>query len=103
MEHQAPEWEGAPSAFSKPSFFAKQSLFKSLFKSSTPSKEVPTTVPSQALRPTLRERFDRFLPPHRTYFGRSRRTFLLVFLAIFLCLFALILGLGIGLSRQKSS
>jgi hypothetical protein len=99
MEHQVPEWEGAPPASSKPSFFAKRSLFKS----STPSKEVPATVLSQAPRPTLRERFDRFVPPHRTYFGRSRRTFLLVLLAIFLCLLALVLGLGIGLGRKKSS
>lgn len=99
MVHQVPEWEGAPLASSKPSFFAKRFLFKS----SAPSKEVPATAPSRAPRLTLRERFDRVIPPYRTYFGHSRRTFLVVLLVIFLCLLALVLGLGIGLGRKKSS
>jgi len=99
MEHQVPAWEGQPPAGSKPSFFTKQSLFAS----SAPSKEIPAPVTTQSLRPTLRERFDRLVPPYRTYFGRSRRTFLLVILIILLCLLALILGLGIGLGKKKSS
>jgi hypothetical protein len=99
MEHQVPEWEGAPQASSKPSFFANLSLFTS----SARSKEVSATVPSRAPRPTLRDRFDRFIPPHRTYFGHGRRTFLLVLLVIFICLLALALGLGIGLGRKNSS
>lgn len=99
MEHQVPDWEGAPLASSKPSFFATLSLFKS----SAPSKEAPAVLQNQAPRSTLRGRFDRVVPPYRTYFGRSRRTFLLVILVVFLCLLALVLGLGIGLGRKKSS
>jgi hypothetical protein len=98
MVHQVPEWEVAPPASPKSSFFAKPS-----FISSTPPKEVPATAPSQVPRLTLRERFDRVFPPHRTYFGRSRRAFLIVLLVIFLCLLALVLGLGIGLGRKESS
>jgi hypothetical protein len=99
MEHQVPEWEGVPPASSKPGFFAKRSLFTS---SATP-KEAPAVPPIQPSRPTLKERFDRIIPPYRTYFGRSRRTFLLVLLAIFLCLLALTIGLGVCLGRKKSS
>lgn len=46
----------------------------------------------------LSDRFDRMLPPHRRYFGRSRRTLLIIILVAFLCLLALIIGLAVGLS-----
>jgi hypothetical protein len=46
----------------------------------------------------LSDRFDRVLPPHKRYFGRSRRTLLIVILVAFLCLLALIIGLAVGLS-----
>jgi hypothetical protein len=46
----------------------------------------------------LSDRFDRILPPHRRYFGRSRRTLLIIILVAFLCLLALIIGLAVGLS-----
>jgi hypothetical protein len=45
----------------------------------------------------LSDRLDRMLPPHKRYFGRSRRTLLIVVLAAFLCLLALIIGLAVGL------
>jgi hypothetical protein len=45
----------------------------------------------------LSDRFDRVLPPHKRYFGRSRRTFLIIILVAFLCLLALIIGLAVGL------
>jgi hypothetical protein len=47
----------------------------------------------------ISDRFDRILPPHRRYFGRSRRTLLIVVLVILLCLLALIIGLAVGLSQ----
>jgi hypothetical protein len=46
----------------------------------------------------LSDRLDRILPPHRRYFGRSRRTLLIIILVAFLCLLALIIGLAVGLS-----
>jgi hypothetical protein len=45
----------------------------------------------------LADRFDRVLPPHRRYLGRSRRTLLIIILVAFLCLLALIIGLAVGL------
>ena len=45
------------------------------------------------------DRFDRMLPPHRRYFGRSRRTFLIIVLVILLALLALIIGLAVGLTK----
>jgi hypothetical protein len=46
----------------------------------------------------LSDRFDRVLPPHRRYFGRSRKTLLVIILVAFICLLALIIGLAVGLS-----
>jgi hypothetical protein len=46
----------------------------------------------------LKDRFDRVLPPHRRYLGRSRRTLLIIILVAFVCLLALIIGLAVGLS-----
>lgn len=48
----------------------------------------------------LSDCFDRILPPHKRYLGRSRRTFLIALLVAFLCLLALIIGLAVGLSRK---
>lgn len=56
-----------------------------------------------AFRTSFREHFNRLLPPQRSYFGRSRRFFLLfVLLPIFL-LFILILALGLGLGLRRHS
>lgn len=57
--------------------------------------------------PTMRRRLDRVLPPHRTYFGRSRR-FLLLFIILpiailFFVILPLAVGLGVGLTRHKRS
>lgn len=49
----------------------------------------------------LSDRFDRILSPHRRYFGRSRKTLLIVILVVFLCLLALIIGLAVGLKGSK--
>lgn len=45
----------------------------------------------------LSDRFNRILPPHKRYLGRSRRTLLIFILVAFLCLLALIIGLAVGL------
>lgn len=58
-------------------------------------------------RPTMRQRFDRIVPPQRTYFGRSRR-FLLLFILLPLAILLFIIlplaiGLGVGLSHKSGS
>lgn len=58
-------------------------------------------VGSTATSWALSDRFDRILPPHRRYLGRSRRTFLVIIAAIFLCLLALIIGLAVGLGHKS--
>jgi hypothetical protein len=49
----------------------------------------------------LSDRFDRMLPPHKRYFGRSRRTLLVIVLVALLCLLALVIGLAVGLKGSK--
>jgi len=49
----------------------------------------------------LSNRFNSTLPPHRRYFGLSRKVFLLVLLAIVLALLALIIGLAVGLTGHS--
>jgi hypothetical protein len=50
---------------------------------------------------TFFNRLDRVLPPHKRYFGRSRRTLLIAIVVAFLCLLALIIGLAVGLSSSE--
>ena len=54
-----------------------------------------------ATRWALSDRFDRMLPPHKRYFGRSRSTLLIIILVALLCLLGLIIGLAVGLSGSK--
>ncbi|KAF3071235.1 hypothetical protein GL218_00913 [Daldinia childiae] len=75
---------------------------------------LPTYAPSTAenntaksrLVSSLHKRLDLVFPPHRTYFGRSRRfLFLCIVLPIAIFLFVLTplaIGLGVGLSRRSS-
>lgn len=49
----------------------------------------------------LSDRFDRMLPPHKKYLGRSRRTFLIAVLIAFVCILALVIGLAVGLSKKS--
>ncbi|KAF2242348.1 hypothetical protein BU26DRAFT_524489 [Trematosphaeria pertusa] len=58
-------------------------------------------IGSSATRWAITDRFDRMLPPHRRYFGRSRRTLLIAAAIVFLCLLALIIGLAVGLTKKK--
>ncbi|KAF2455192.1 RlpA-like double-psi beta-barrel-protein domain-containing protein-containing protein [Lineolata rhizophorae] len=52
---------------------------------------------TSSLRNALLATFDRVFPPYRTYFGRSRRTFLVIMVAIFAALLGLVIGLAVGL------
>ncbi|KAI0139237.1 RlpA-like double-psi beta-barrel-protein domain-containing protein-containing protein [Pestalotiopsis sp. NC0098] len=56
---------------------------------------------------TMRQRLDHILPPHRTYFGRSRRFLLLfVLLPLAILLFIVLplaIGLGVGLAHHSGS
>jgi hypothetical protein len=49
----------------------------------------------------LSDRFDRVLPPHKRYLGRSRRTLLIAIGVIFLLLLGLIIGLAVGLNKKS--
>lgn len=50
---------------------------------------------------TISDRFDRIVPPHKRYFGRSRRTLLIAICIIFLLLLGLIIGLAVGLTKKS--
>lgn len=49
----------------------------------------------------IADRFDRLLPPHKRYLGRSRRTFLICVGVVFVVLLSLIIGLSVGLTRKS--
>ncbi|KAI1802718.1 RlpA-like double-psi beta-barrel-protein domain-containing protein-containing protein [Daldinia bambusicola] len=78
--------------------------------STLPVHTSPSTVENTTSRSNLafalRRCLDSVLPPHRTYFGRSRRFLLLcVLLPLSIFLFVLTplaIGLGVGLSRRSS-
>ncbi|KAL5119176.1 hypothetical protein ACEQ8H_002884 [Pleosporales sp. CAS-2024a] len=64
----------------------------------------PTRLGSQgAAGWALSDGFDRMLPPYRRYFGRSRRTLLIVILVALLCLLTLVIGLAVGLSGRSNN
>ncbi|KAF2188661.1 hypothetical protein K469DRAFT_703264 [Zopfia rhizophila CBS 207.26] len=54
-----------------------------------------------ATRWAISDRFDRFLPPHKRYLGRSRRTLLIAIAVLFVLLLGLIIGLAVGLTRKS--
>ena len=60
-----------------------------------------TTVYASA-KPTMAQRLDRVLPPHKKYLGMRRRLFLIVLAVILAVLLALIIGLAVGLSSGSS-
>ena len=123
--HQVPEWE-------QPSRPPKRSLFDRL-AGTTPGVITPINLsrptsrdvaiqkefsraPTQSMefdieakqpsrtRTRIRERFDALVPPHRTYFGRSRRVFLfLAILPLLLIILILAVGLGVGLRNSNNN
>lgn len=104
MTTQVPEWEGNPKTHG---FFTRKPVPSA--PETAKEEEAMPIAPAHAPitvsppRPTMMERFDKVLPAHRTYLGRSRRTFLIILLAAFLCLLALVIGLGVGLSKKHSA
>lgn len=49
----------------------------------------------------LQEKFNAVLPRSRSYFGLTRRTFLIVLACAVLALLALIIGLAVGLTKHS--
>ncbi|KAF7535823.1 hypothetical protein G7054_g5069 [Neopestalotiopsis clavispora] len=76
-------------------------------ESTLPAAAGATTGAMTAQSPSMRQRLDSILPPHRTYFGRSRRFLLLcVLLPLAILLFIILplaIGLGVGLSHRNGS
>ena len=56
---------------------------------------------AQSTKPSLKEKFDTAMPPHKKYLGMKRNIFLLAILAAFLALLALIIGLAVGLTQKS--
>jgi len=56
---------------------------------------------TQSAGPTLKQRFDIIMPPHKKYLGIKRNFFLLALLAAILALLALIIGLAVGLTQKS--
>lgn len=76
-------------------------------ESTLPAAAGATTGAMTAQSPSMRQRLDSILPPHRSYFGRSRRFLLLcVLLPLAILLFIILplaIGLGVGLSHRNGS
>lgn len=101
-QHQVPDWEGVP----KKGLFEKYGFGFSRSEQSdsdnvVSDKEMGGVAAPPVTKMTLAERFNRILPPNRTYFGRSRKLFLIAVSGLFL-LFILAFGLGLGLGLKKS-
>ncbi|KAM0708593.1 hypothetical protein Q7P35_005245 [Cladosporium inversicolor] len=56
---------------------------------------------THSAKPSLKEKFDTAMPPHKRYLGMKRNIFLLALLAAFLALLALIIGLAVGLTQKS--
>jgi len=62
---------------------------------------LPATLHKPGVYASFSEKFDRIVPSNRKYFGRSRRTLLIILAVIFLVLIGLIIGLAVGLTIGK--
>ncbi|ESZ90294.1 hypothetical protein SBOR_9323 [Sclerotinia borealis F-4128] len=104
--HETPEWE-TPTP--KQSFLSRHDIFSKPESTLPTTKEGPSDSSDNAVvtgtlgKPTLIERFNGVVPRNRTYFGLSRKVFLLIVGGAIVLLLALILGLGIGLGLKHSS
>ncbi|KAL3426713.1 hypothetical protein PVAG01_00222 [Phlyctema vagabunda] len=100
--HQLPDWEGEVAP--KKGFFAKPKLFATTpaHPDKAEAAAAITAGTQSRTQSSLSDRFNRMLPPNRTYFGRSRKIFLLALFGLLL-LVVLILGLGLGLGLRNSS
>ncbi|RFU34395.1 hypothetical protein B7463_g1924, partial [Scytalidium lignicola] len=95
---QVPEWEAPPlsNETKKTGLFRKAKLF-----STKPTSEGGTIKDTWLSARNFDVTFERVLPAQKRYFGRSRKTFLLIILGVILLLI-LILGLGLGLGLKKT-
>ncbi|KAI9755049.1 MAG: hypothetical protein M4579_004453 [Chaenotheca gracillima] len=91
---QSPEWEHAT-----PSPSQKQALPTTAREPSQPASRNSRVHPVG----NMSAYFDRILPAHRRYWGRSRRTFLIIIGLITFVLLALIIGLAAGLSTRSKA
>ena len=66
----------------------------------TKKRRLHFQLASTSTRWAIADRFDRVLPPHKRYLGRSRRTFLICICVGFLALVALVIGLTVGLVKK---
>ncbi|CAJ2510622.1 Uu.00g062470.m01.CDS01 [Anthostomella pinea] len=94
--------EGPAEAASRKEISAESSILPTHTQQAS-NVDQGTAKPS--LLASARSRFDTAVPPHRTYFGRSRR-FLLLFIILPLAILLFIVlplavGLGVGLSRRS--
>ena len=64
-------------------------------------KHIPAAT-QESFKDRALSHFDRVMPPHRTYFGASRRVACIVLAVALLLLLALIIGLAAGLSPHSS-
>ncbi|ORY11356.1 hypothetical protein BCR34DRAFT_328020 [Clohesyomyces aquaticus] len=69
----------------------------------TTEKKSRLHVGGAPTRWAITDRFDRVLPPHKRYFGRSRRTLLIALAVIFLLIMGLIIGLAVGLTKRSKT
>lgn len=76
-------------------------LFGWELQSPNPPPYSETTVYTSA-KPTMGQRLDRLLPPHKKYLGMTRKLFLIVLAVILVLLLALIIGLAVGLSSSSN-
>jgi hypothetical protein len=69
----------------------------------TESQKISNAHSRRSRRAALQARFDAVLPPHKKYFGRTRRWFLLVVVLPIVVFLVLILpiALGVGLSKKS--
>jgi hypothetical protein len=100
----------SPEMSAAPTSAPKEPLSAHVEGSNAPDWEIPkdgTSKPTRlhlgktTTRWAIADRFDRILPPHKRYLGRSRRTFLIVLLALFVLLLALVIGLAVGLTKKS--
>jgi hypothetical protein len=107
-ETQVPDWEAPPPVPSKTTFYEK--MRNKSARNGAGGTIAPATITdatqtqgSPLANRSIGARFNSVLPAEKSYFGRSRKTFLIVLVVLVLALLALIIGLAAGLSHKKSS
>lgn len=60
------------------------------------------TIIYASAKPTMAQRLDRILPPHKKHLGMRRKLFLIILAIVLVLLLGLIIGLSVGLSNGSS-